>query len=447
MHLAWDWPAPEPIASTAGDSSSGPDTAASAAGLEAGSGAGPEDGLLPGSDEIQGVVAGSRPESAAVPDASNAAASKRPSSTSSTKLARGSSAKGAAGQSKNIKASAAGSTPAAAAAASQAGAKQAAAKARPSVSAGSAAGKKSARGDSGSGTEAAAAVEQHEAGSTTTAAAATGEGMPAPTGANPGGPPGSEEATAAAMAGAKHFDLLSVVGCDDMLPPGGPSSLLETFKRAISPATDTAAGQEGAGSPTAEAPAAAAAGISSVVATSLFSITPAACVIPAGSQQQFVVSFCSSEPRVVQHLALQGRQTLCWPKGSAGQGGCLKVHMLPGARGHAAEGKPMQCHITGTWRQLCHLQAVVVVSVCECTRSAQHQSLCVVAFVIRLFLHNCAYILGGTVPQWTNQRLPLLPDACRRLPPACRAATQAHANADCGAVSCGSCTTAVSRRP
>jgi hypothetical protein len=116
-----------------------------------------------------------------------------------------------------------------------------------------------------------------------------------------------------------------------VLPPGGPSSLLQTLQQSKAAHAVTH---------TAEASAAGASDSSTGLKSSaqdLFTIRPCACVIPAGQQQQFVVTFSSSQARSVHNLVLQGVQT--FQGGSAGEqqdssdssGSLLRLHLLPNA--------------------------------------------------------------------------------------------------------------------
>jgi hypothetical protein len=150
---------------------------------------------------------------------------------------------------------------------------------------------------------------------------------------------------------------LRVVSSDALLPPGGPSSLLQTLQQA----KDSQGATHGC-----EASAAStvngSAGVNSS-AQDLFSISPCTCIIPAGQQQQFVVTFSSSEARCVRNLVLQGVQT--FHSGAAGgqqgdgssSGSLLRLHLLPSAgpastdssrQGGGTGGETLiRCHITG----------------------------------------------------------------------------------------------------
>jgi hypothetical protein len=167
---------------------------------------------------------------------------------------------------------------------------------------------------------------------------------------------GSEDASTAAAAPPYSVpDELTVVSCEALLPPGGPSSLLRALQQS-SPSTAQPAACFGAG---ADAVSSAAAEQHIESAASLFSITPQLCVIPAGGQQQFMVSFCSSEARAVQQLVLQGRQSFCQPSVAESQQECgLKVHLLlsqlasRGGGPDAAPVMPVKCCIIGAHEAL-----------------------------------------------------------------------------------------------
>lgn len=198
--------------------------------------------------------------------------------------------------------------------------------------------------------------------------------------------------------GAEPDSALTVVSCEDLLPAGGPSSLLQTLT-ALQTSTKASTGGTAAsvavscGGPVcAEGPRGHAvapaqdAGVDYATAGSLFRVTPEACVIPAGGQQQFVVTFSSSEARVARQVVLRARQQFCTTAASSNgslsgsqqqvlgsrdaEGSAeLKLHILPGARpeyiasGSGSSGeqqkdvKPLRCCIAGEcWPQMEGLQ-------------------------------------------------------------------------------------------
>jgi len=165
-------------------------------------------------------------------------------------------------------------------------------------------------------------------------------------------------------------------GCDLFdadLPAGGPSSLLQLLQRSCT-AIEATAGRNACDS-CAGAPAVtdssqhSTSWDSSSAARTLFKVVPEACVLPAGQQQQFMVSFCSWEVASGAHqVVLSGRQSFCWAGEAAGpnlggvvlQSGSdphLKLHLLPQAGGSSNQAQqklgdtsgPIQCCITGKW--------------------------------------------------------------------------------------------------
>lgn len=323
VQLAWDWKEADALASTADTHNRRRDSANSA--VTAGD---------PGQPEGRASAGPSRPESAAVLDAETADAPKQPPSSASSRkagakvLPSGPVEKAAAGLAKSTASAAASSTPGAAVG-GHAGAKQEAT-ARAWAGSAVATGKKGARGEPVAAGEAVVVQQQQEG--------VKPQDAPSPAEAAPedGVAAAGEEVTAATAAATEAStqpplaDELHAAGYDALLPPGGPSSLLQALQQGkpcntqAGSALDSAAGGHSA--------------------TSLFSITPPACVVPPHGQQQFLISFCSSRPRVVQSLVLRGRQRFCCPADDGSQAGRLRLHLLPDP---AAEARLLQCRITG----------------------------------------------------------------------------------------------------
>jgi hypothetical protein len=214
----------------------------------------------------------------------------------------------------------------------------------------------------------------------------------------------------------------------------------------ISPNTAQPVSGVGAG---ADGVSSAAAEQHSISATRLFNITPQMCIIPAGGQQQFMVSFCSGEARAVKQLMLQGRQSFCQPSVAEVQQECgLKLYLLPSQLASSSDGPdaatamPVKCCITGKlvalrFSQLNKLQQTTtfwLLRILTCQSKPLH-------------FHFWIVPEPSGCTSWQIQSSPAtalpLPlhvhmSGCRRVPTSCRAATQADASPYSSSVCCGS---------
>lgn len=432
MQLAWDWPAAAKRPSTAGDSS---DSASGTSGPEAAPAAPADAELLPAHGED---LDSSMSDSASAPDTGS---SKRPSSTSSTKAGI-QAGKAAAGVGKKGVVPAGPVTTKGSKPNQQTANQQAQKTPVASVGTALAAARVSAHKEAVSVAEVPAEEQQQEH---KPAEAPAAEAAPAAADTGVDGA-GSEEASTAAAAESVRDNELTVVSCEALLPPGGPSSLLQALHQ-TSPSTGQPAAGVAAGTDVVSSAAAEQHGVS---ATSLFSITPQMCMIPAGGQQQLTVSFCSSEARAVQQLVLQGRQSFCQPAGAEGHQECdLKLHLLPSQlatsssgsqqQDHIAAVQPVKCCITGAHGAL--VERIPPASISNATMCALAQASAEQLHSVFLTVTPCQFAYDDAC-----ETALLLPSngvsACRRLPPLCRATTQADASPYSRPVCCGSDTSA-----
>lgn len=141
------------------------------------------------------------------------------------------------------------------------------------------------------------------------------------------------------------------------LPAGGPSSLLQSWQQPnVSARSIAAAAAAGEGGQLCDD--------TLHEAVDCFKVTPDACVVPAGQQQRFVVTFCSQQATpALQHLVLRGKQEFCSVLDGGGSTrydasaspAPLRLHLLPWRGGtHASQQQrvpapagPLQCCIAG----------------------------------------------------------------------------------------------------